>query len=394
MKAILKISLCFILALLCSLSALTLIGCNSDGEPEATTESTTASTTESITTAPPTEDVTPPAVSYEKKTYSLADIEDKINILGRSPVTAEGLRADWSASGFEFVADCKGLIKIKVKSSHSCRFNIYIDGGNKKALNIVPGTKDYTLTNNLEAGEHKIRFVKSSMVEYATEALAVDILSLDIYGEIKQANAREHFIEFIGDSITCGVGAFSKTSTEAYSELSYAYLAANKLDADYSLVSISGIGAGRSTNRHNGLLMGQVYSLTNYYRSKTEKYAPERKADLVVINLNTNDKGTFAASQKDEFVAKVKDLIDQVKSIHGEDAKIVWVMGMMSDPASGFVDAWTINYLRSLGGENAGYYYFLAEKNNDGGSTHPIADAHARVADELAKFINDKGILG
>ena len=405
MKKTVKKVLCVILALLCAIGALGFVGCDSgSGDASVTTDSVTTNipTTATPTTETPAATTTAtgeapvtPTVSYNKVKYNMADIESKINILGRCPVTEEGLYADWSASGFEFVADCKNMIKITVTSTHDCRFNFYLDDNDLKVVNISAGTKTYTVAANLEAGEHSFRFVKSSMVETGTKALAVNIESVEIYGEIKEAQQREYYVEFVGDSITCGVGASSSASTEAYSELSYAYLTANKLNADYSLVSISGIGAGKSTDRHNGLLMGQVYSLNNYYRSKTDKYEANRKADLVVINLNTNDRGSFDdVSMKDQFVAKVKDLIDQVKAMHGEDVKIVWVMGMMQDPTRLYVDLWTIQYLNSLGGEAAGYYYFVTEKNNQGASSHPIASAHARVSDELVEYITSKGILG
>ena len=332
-------------------------------------------------------------ISHKKTVYKLSEITGEINILGRCAVTDNGLNVDWSASGFEFVADCKDFVKATVTSSHNCRLNVYVDGGELRAIDVTAGTKSYVIASGLEKGVHEFRVVKSSMVEYATTALAVTVESLEIYGELGEAEAREHLIEFVGDSITCGVGAVAGT-TEAYSELSYAYLTAGKLNADYSLVSVSGIGAGKSTERHGNTLMGDVYPLTNYYRSKTEKYSTERKADLVVINLNTNDKGSFAQDQKDAFLAKVEELIGQVKSIHGEDVKIIWVMGMMSPISSGYLDLWTAQYFASLGGESAGYYYLVAsETNRQGGASHPIASAHEKMANQLEAFIIDKGIL-
>ena len=55
-------------------------------------------------------------------------------------------------------------------------------------------------------------------------------------------------IEFIGDSITCAYGVEGsnsyepfRTTTENFMK-SYAYLTAQKLDADYSAVSYSGYG--------------------------------------------------------------------------------------------------------------------------------------------------------
>ena len=381
-----KKTLCIILVVVGIMNMMNFIGCNSkSGDlPKTTTES--ATTSDVGTTAP--------VNFYTKKTYKLKEITDKLNILGRCVTTDDGLTADWSASGFEFVADCKNILKINIASSHDCRFNIYMDGGELKQINVSAGKKTYTVLANIEEGVHSFRFVKSSMVEYATKALAVTVESIELYGEItEKAKQRAHFIEFVGDSITCGVGASSPTTTEAFSELSYAYLLANKLDLDYSLVSVSGIGAGKSTERHGDTLMGDVYPLTNYYRSKTEKYTPERKADIVVINLNTNDKGNFGELDRKLFVDKVKELVDMVKATHGEDVKIIWLMGMMSDPFKGYCDIWTIEYLRAIGGEEAGYYFLMVTKNNAGGATHPIASAHETVAKELEAFIIDKGLL-
>ena len=368
-----------------------LVGCSpsdtgAKSPTDAANEATAAATTTDATT-------TGTAISYQRHTYKMNDIKDRINVLGRSPITEEGLRADWSASGFEFVADCKNMIKITINSSHDCRFNFYADGGELKAVNVSAGKRSYTVANDLEGGVHSFRFVKSSMVEHGTKALAVTIESVELYGEIGQAEQREHLIEFIGDSITCGVGAKSNTDSGAYSELSYAYLTANRLDTDYSLVSVSGIGTGQSTERHGSTLIGDVYPLTNFYRSKTERYEPERKADLVVINLNTNDKGCFTAAQKDEFTAKVKGLVDTVKATHGDDVKIVWLMGMMFEAASGHCDVWTIQYLNELGGEAAGYYYLTLNPNTAGGASHPIASAHESAADALTEFIKSKGLL-
>ncbi len=364
-----------------------LMGCNSAGGGAVSTSAEPSAEPSAA------DSTTEPVNTYSKRTYKMADISDKINILGRSPITEEGLCADWSASGFEFVANCKNMIRITVSSSHDCRFNFYTDGGELKAVDISAGKRSYTVANNLEDGVHSFRFVKSSMVEHGTKALAVTIESVEIYGEIGQAKQRAHFVEFVGDSITCGVGAKSNTDSGAYSELSYAYLTANKLDADYSLVSVSGIGTGKSTDRHGNTLMGDVYPLTNFYRSTTEKYEPERKADLVVINLNTNDKGCFTAAQKDEFTAKIKGLVDKVKATHGDDVKIVWLMGMMFEAASGHCDVWTAQYFNELGGEAAGYYYLTVNPNTAGGSSHPIASAHESTADALTEFIKSKGLL-
>ena len=65
---------------------------------------------------------------------------------------------------------------------------------------------------------------------------------------IEPTNKKDLSIEFIGDSMTCAYGVEGKdenehfkTSTENFSK-SYAYLASQILNVDYSSVSYSGYG--------------------------------------------------------------------------------------------------------------------------------------------------------
>ena len=325
--------------------------------------------------------------------YNVLEVKEYLNIFGRSFDSLDGVSADWSGGGIEFRAVCEGEVRIELTARSACRFFIVADGENRREISLAKGRKGYVIASELENGEHFFRFIKSSMVEEESEPLAVTINAIELCGEIVACAPRARFIEFVGDSITCGVGTSSPTVFAPHAELSYGYLVANKLDADYSLVSISGIGLSRSVDRHKGLNMRQAYSYTNYYINDTEKYTPERKADLVVVNLNTNDKGRFGENEKAEFLSDVSDLLSQIKAVHGEDIKILWVFGMMTDFSEDFCDEWTAEYLDSLGGEAAGYYYTVVTKDNRGSADHPIAEAHEKVSCEIVRYIKEKSLI-
>ena len=106
-------------------------------------------------------------------------------------------------------------------------------------------------------------------------------------------------IEFVGDSITAGYGvlgnkgdAWSVTNSDCTG--SYAYLTAQKLDADYSVVAWSGI----CTKAY----MWANINMDNLYKrvsnSNTAQYAFDFSPDVVVLNLGTNE-ATYLGSHYD-----------------------------------------------------------------------------------------------
>ena len=54
---------------------------------------------------------------------------------------------------------------------------------------------------------------------------------------------------------------------------------------------------------------------------------------------------------------------------------------------------WVTAVISELGGETEGLYMCQLNKNQEGGSGHPIDDAHDIAARILRKFINDKRLF-
>ena len=350
-------------------------------EPESTTEP------EATTPA----DTTPPEEQYVRTTYKLLENLDKFKVMGRSTKTDNGVTMDWSASGIEFTADFSGYLEARIETSRDCNIAVYIDGVLvKEKLSINTLVKQYTLATDVAPGLHTVRIIKLNAAE-AGAPILTSINSVSFIGKLGDRPAdNKYLVEFVGDSITCGLGSKSKDDGNTYANLTYAYLLCQAKGYDYSFVAVSGIGSVHSVDRHGDLLMGDIYPLTNYYRDASAEYVAERQADLVVIALNTNDNGRISDSEKAIYKANALALIASVKKIHGDDVKIVWYTGMMG---TGKCDTWIKEIFTELGGKSAGYYCLGGTKDTAGASSHPSAAGHINNADILGKYIDGYKIL-
>lgn len=317
------------------------------------------------------------------------DVSSKLKVLGRSTETSTGITMDWSAATVEFNADCEGDIKVGINSSRAIRFIVYVDDILTNTVVTGAGTSTYTIVTGLKAGNHNIRLVRTTKVEYSNVGALAELQSITIGGSLKERPANEKYlIEFVGDSVTAGVGAGSNTDPEAYAEHTYAYQTAQALGTDLSVVAIPGIGTLSSTGRHNGLTIYEAYQYGNYYRSTSEKYTPERQADLVVFATNANDNAT---PDKATFKARVKAMVDQAIAFHGEDTKFVWVFNMYANKNT--INGYVREVFEEYGGESAGFYTLDFYKDNSGGDVHPSGAAHDDYTELLVGLIEEKNIL-
>ena len=127
---------------------------------------------------------------------------------------------------------------------------------------------------------------------------------------------KERKIEFIGDSITCGYGNEGICDQDIFCtaqenpEAAYAILTANAVDADYQLVSWSGIGiitnwVPEDVNEPlEEILMPKLYQYRDLRLCEKLKLPEEKwdykeyQPDLIVLYLGTND---------DSYVRKIPD---------------------------------------------------------------------------------------
>ncbi len=331
----------------------------------------------------------------EHKKYKLQDVTDSLKFLGRNTVASNGIICDHSASGIEFSAYIEGEVKLGASVSMrvtptgayeaSTYYTVYIDGvRQEKRFNIASGEATLTIANFEEGGVHTIRILKQTESQNSLSILK----SLEFTGYFEEAPAeKELLIEFIGDSITSGYGNLCKNGASNPGNAlnqdatqTYAYLTAEKLGADHSLVSYSGIGVAKGWP---DFLMEEFFAADSYCRNTSSAYEKSFTPDIVVINLGTNDntKGAVATT----FISKAKALINLIRDTYGEDVKIIWVSNMMGSSMQTF----SSKAIAALGGEANGLYTCTLPQEQTGGGGHPSVAGHIAAADVLTQFIED-----
>ena len=212
-------------------------------------------------------------------------------------------------------------------------------------------------------------------------------------------------IEFIGDSITCAYGVEGKSQSESFKTLtenfskSYAYLAAKKLDADYSTVCYSGHGIvsgyTSSGEKNPDNLIGDYYTKLSRFADYPGDWDFENHLnDVVFINLGTNDLNYVTKdkdTRSDEFIQEYANFLETVRK-YNPDSYIICTFGVMG----GGDDLYPLitKAIELLSDEKISSFQSAAQDmNNDGlGSDwHPSEITQKKngyiVADKICKAI-------
>ena len=318
-------------------------------------------------------------------------LED-IKIQGRTAMVRGTLMLDFTASGIEFELDTAGDVYATFNASKISNsaaeggvyFTIVVDGV-RKARNYCRiasvGENKILLAEDLPAGKHTFAIYRQSEHSFGE----VGVCALSYEGEmLDKPAAKDLYVEYIGDSITCGYGnigssgdALSSDGTQAY-----AYISAQALNADWSIVSWSGLGCKYG---YSDTTMQDVYPAQRYNYDKTTAYDFSKQPDIVVLALGTNDNSIQSnATLKREGL---KEMLALVRA-KNPNAPIVWIHGMMTNGVSTMIE----EIVAEFGGAEAGYYACRLTQNNAGGGSHPNLAGQQTFADELVAFIEANGL--
>jgi len=257
---------------------------------------------------------------------------EMIRIRGRHTVEDGCLAFDWTNSGFafafngigfiislgEYVCDEPAYVRITVDGLHTQRFAV-VNGSEKLIVEGLPDKRHRVEVLKITEGNSKLKFD------------TISLLGSDASLRNPPFNSPRK-IEFIGDSITCGYGVLGASTDPTFvtyqqdGTYSYAYLTAEKFGADARYIAISGKGIVCNCKGDREDVKGG-----EYYNRLTREGGECNDgwiADVVVINLGTNDSGGPAPD--DEFAVAAKDLINKVRARY-EKAHIIWMYGLMSN---------------------------------------------------------------
>lgn len=290
----------------------------------------------------------------------------------------------------------ENLARIKVFRDKQCIHDKMID---KKEIALV-------LQNSQDIEEHTYEILKVS--ESAMSNCAIKILVADDDACIYPTEKQPHFIEFAGDSITCGYGVDDevaehnfRTDTEDATK-GYAYLACQQLLADHSLVSLSGYGiiSGYSSDglRRADQRLPLFYNKMGFSYSSFENVFPQdanwnfadRQPDLVVINLGTND-DSFTRDDLELQLEYCREYVAFLKQVRAKNPKavILCILGMMGERLCPMVKKAVSDYCVETGDENLHFAHFTEQLAQDGRAAdwHPSQLTHRKNAEKLSAVI-------
>ena len=375
---------------------------------EKKTQKKTEKKTEKQTEAGPIPGVTKADKSLVPTTYNFVNMpaseQQYFKFLGRSKVSSNGLIFDNSCVTLEFQGYMTGDVIVEIKSEANgygygnSFFTVYVDGERSGTRFEVSNGATKKLTVASFEGEyfHTVKIVKQTEFKWSRAI----IKSLEIEGYLITAPAKKNvYIEFLGDSLTTGYGNIGKPGDTPDDSpkfqdgtKSYAYLAAEAIDADYSMISRSAGGINQCWS--NAPIIDYYKKFSSSSGSEAFNTLLARIPNLIVIHLGANDynvakeDGNISNADKQAFVNGGKALINYFRDIYGEDIPIIWAY----DPGEGFPDL-VKEIMNSFGGEDAGYYTRSLGWSDAGAGGHPSAKEHENHATALVNLITSKNII-
>lgn len=269
------------------------------------------------------------------------------------------------------------------------------------------------------------------MADDPRHVVKIHRLALSNGGTFERLPERKLKIEFIGDSITSGEGLCGAIfDTEWISNCmsfckTYAFQTAQKLNADFRVMSQGGYGVVSGWDNcpykvippHYENVCSVVKGSVYEQLGGNEAYDfSSWQPDFVVINLGTNDRGSFyqdewndaetghsykmnldesgkpCKADSEKIASGVKNFLSVIRT-HNPDAKIIWATGFMPIP----------EVMESIYNGVRQYRTFFGDKNiftlefdsmnfeiseeDRGSRSHPGPKTHGRAAEKLCHVI-------
>ncbi|MDR0903815.1 MAG: GDSL-type esterase/lipase family protein [Ruminococcus sp.] len=377
-------------------------------------QTTTAITTATETTVEKIPEITEETVLTAAKIKS-DKFFDNVKHLGRTYISEDTIWCVLSGTGAEFTANGKQLVitlqggNAASKSNNEkvyARVAVYVNDERLVDTQVDEETKviDVPLNPDEPSTVKIIKLSEAMQSIFGISGITVDGGA----GKISPVPENDFLIEFVGDSVTCGYGVDApdqshkfSTETEDFTD-TYAYLAAESLGADYSIIAYSG----------HGIISGYTASGVKQPASVVPKYygkignSSDRiggtypvdidwdfssKPDLIVVNLGANDE-SYCGDDLDrqaEYIEKYIEFIEEIRRVN-PDAFILCSLGVLGDRLCPCVEEAVKRYSEKTGDKNLDSLRFEVQIPDDGygADWHPSAATHQKMAKKLTDWIN------
>lgn len=337
-------------------------------------------------------------------------VDTAITYLGRwDKRKAARPRSAYSGTGFRFKfwGDTLGL-RLENKGYNDFDTNyvsVFIDG-EEQVIALANTDSIYRVAGGLSNAYHQFELRKRT--ESRVGRITFHGIVLRDAFPLRPSEKKKRFIEFVGNSITCGYGNQISSnepkflhftpSNENFLE-SYAAKTAIHFDADYRIIAYSGIGITRDYSgvRRNNMLKMYLKILPDDFSSPKVVKTPY-PADVVIINLGTNDFVKGIPNQK-QFVANYLELLKTIHQLN-QNALIICTGGtMISDiyprrrkhktTFKKLLENVVSEYKSQVNDKIEMLIYYSHEAPY-GEDWHPTSLTHTKMANRLIPFLEEK----
>jgi len=320
---------------------------------------------------------------------------------GRTEKTTDnGVVLIGSASSitFSFTGNsCEIALQSKNEYGHHAYVSLELDGKYLGRLRVEKELKNYpvkVITNK----KHTLKVFK------ATEASTGGILFNGATTKLVSTPTKEKKrIEFIGNSITCGMGADvieipcgqGEWFDQHNAYQAYGPVLSRNLDVDFQLSSVSGMGMYRNWNDETEPVMPNVYENLYLDNDTSKPYNFNFKPDIISIALGTNDfsegdgKKERQPFNADKFVSNYVNFLKMLYN-HNPNVQIVVVNSPMVNGERDKVFTACLEKIRDSfkdGNFKPIQIFKFTAVTPHGCTSHPDAEDHKIMASQYEPFL-------
>lgn len=289
-------------------------------------------------------------------------------------------------------------ISMKAKPG-SGYFMVSVDNAPAHKIFFSPQDSVITIAQNMKGSRHTVN-VMLAYEGYKARTEFRGFLLDDGCSLIGTPSLPVRKLEFIGNSITCGYGTEAANEKVHFSDatenhyFTYAAITSRSLNAQHMVVARSGIGMYRN---YNGPTEGSEdnmprwYDFTSLYDSSQKWNHAKYNADVICINLGTNDFSTKGYNA-DLYRKNYETFVKHLRQLHPK-AKIVMLTGPMLWGEVDKLHKSTLDTVyKNLSNEGLKdlYRFDFSSQTGSlgyGADYHPSKAQHQKMANELIPFI-------
>jgi len=322
---------------------------------------------------------------------SIQDKDPHIRYVGRFDFSSHPM-AEWVASSV--------LIKFHGTELNAKLFDqagmnfwqIEVDGQPTSKMPLGKGEHRYRLASGLPVGDHTVRLMKAT--EAWTGSTQFLEFQLNEGGTLLQAPTSPCHVEVIGDSISCGAANEGKPGEARPSNqwgnayYSYGAMTARKFGADYFCAAWSGWKMWPGPEK----AIPNIYDRTLPTKENSVWDFSKFTADVVIINLSTNDFGKYPDLDLKGWIDAYEQFIARLRT-HYPNAHIYCASSPMKTGKSLEASIECLTKITSdLNAKGDAKVHFIALPTQSpidgiGGNKHPNIKSNERMAEVIAAQI-------